>query len=188
MTFVYILIALATESDKGIAKLVQRIWHISNNGDTPDEKFRLIKSFLKLNVNKWDKYWQMYQEIVDDCKKKSVIGRYLKKIPTGTLSLRQFLWILTYIVYGVFSTDILQALVIAEGVNFLVDLAGLSFFLYTGGRVIGVGDFMTNIFEAVKSGKEKMVKQALQLIESEIIFGAGHYGFLKNKIKLNEEK
>jgi hypothetical protein len=176
---VYICIGLATDSQKGIAELVQRIWSISNNGDTDDEKFSLIKSFLEINVNKWDKYWQMYQEIVNGCKKKSALGRYLMKIPTGTLSLIQYIWILTYMAYGVFA----PTLALSEGIHFLVDLGGLSFFLYTSGRVIGVGDFMINIFEAMKP-TEKSVKASLQLLESEIIFGAQHYGFLKNKIDL----
>ncbi len=69
-----------------------------------------------------------------------------------------------------------------------IDLFGLSYFIYTGSKVIGIGDFMGDIFKAIKPVKSKSVKQSLQLLESQIIFGARHYGFLKNKLKEKKRK
>jgi len=184
MCFVYIMIGLATDNHKGISELIQRIWSINQNGDSPQENFDLIKSFIKINVNKWDTYWHLYEEVVDKKKKKSALKSYLLRIPRGTLSLMQFLWIIGYIIYGIFSGGI-YTIGIAEPVNFLIDLIGLSFFIYTGSKVIGIGDFMTNIFEAIKEDEGK-IKQSLQLLEAEIIFGARHYGFLKGKLDLSK--
>ena len=185
MCFVYIIIGLATENRRGVAALTQQIWSITNNGGSEKERFELIKSFIRINVNKWDKYWNLWQEVIDNKKKDNALKRYFLKIQKGTLSLVQFLWILAYMIFSIFTSPT-YAFGLTEPINFLIDLAGLAFFIYTGSRVIGVGDFMTNIFESLKT--EGQIKQNLQLLESEIIFGARHYGFLKDKIDFKEEK
>lgn len=186
MTFVYIMIALATDSYKGVIDLVERLWSINNNGDTADEKFALIKSFLQINVTKWDKYNNLYSEIVNNQKGISALRRYLMRIPKGTISLKQFIWIIGYIVYSVFSPEMIMT--INPAVDFLIDLGGLAFFLFTGSSVIGLREFMGDIFESIKPMKNKSVKQALQLLESQIIYGSQHYSFLKNKINIKHEE
>lgn len=188
MVFVYIIIALATNNYKGVIDLVERIWYINGNGDTPQEKFALIKSFLAINVSRWDKYNNLYGQIVNGKKGDGALKRYLVRIPKGTISLKQFIWILAYIIYAVFSPGMM---IINPAIDFLIDLGGLSFFLFTGSSVIGLRDFMEDIFESIKGkGDKDTVKQSLQLLESQIIYGSRQYGFLKNKIKikLNEEK
>lgn len=182
MTFIYIMIALATNDYKGVIDLVERVWHINNNGDTDDEKFALIKSFLQINVTRWDKYNNMYDQIVNEKKGAGAFSRYLMRIPKGTISLKQFVWILGYIIYSVFSPNMI---IINPGIEFLVDLGGLAFFLFTGSSVIGLREFMGDIFESIKKGKP--VKQALQLLESQIIYGSGTYGFFKNRINIKEK-
>ena len=100
MSIAYVFIALALDTHKGIINFIERIWNINQNGEADIEKFVLIKSFIALNVNKWDRYWQLYQEIVNG-KKVSTFKRYLLKIPKGTISLKQFIWILGYITFNV---------------------------------------------------------------------------------------
>ena len=183
MVCVYILIALASENYRGVLRLVERLWMINGNGDKDRDKFLLIKSFLEINVSRWDKYWRLYQDIVNK-KKKSILKMYLLKIPKGSIDLKQFLWIFGYIIYCVFIPDPIMS----QGLNFLIDFLSLGFFLFTGSKVIGLGAFMGNIFEAVKIGDEDHIKQSLQLIESQIIYGSRHFGYLKTRIKLKEVK
>jgi len=182
MVCMYILIALASDSYKGVLRLVERLWTITGNGNSEDGQFELIKSFLEINVTRWDKYWRLYEDIVNG-KKHSSLKMYLLKIPKGSIDLKQFLWIFGYILYCVY----IPASFISEGLNFLIDFIGLGFFLFTGSKVIGLGDFMGNIFEAVKIGKEKKIKQCLRLIESQIIYGSRHFGYLKSRISLKKE-
>ena len=186
MTFVYIIIALATDTYKGVFDLVERVWNINDNGDSPDEKFALIKSFLAINVTRWDKYNNLYDQIVEGKEGAGALKRYLMRIPKGVISLKQFIWILAYIVYSVFTPDLI--LVVSPAIDFLIDLGGLSFFLFTGSNVIGLREFMIDIFESVKTVDGKTVKQSLQLLESQIIYGSRQYGFLKNKINLKQEE
>ena len=183
MTGIYILIALATDNYKGVLRLVERLWRINDNGDSDPEKFLLIKSFLEINVTRWNKYWKLYEDIVNGNKISSA-KLYIQNIPKGSVDLVQFLWILTYILYCVFIPDPF----ISVELNFLIDFLSLGFFLFTGSKVIGLGDFMGNIFEAVKIGKEDHIKQSLQLIQSQIIYGSRHFGYLKSKIDLGEVK
>lgn len=186
MTFVYIIIALATNSYRGVIDLIERVWNINDNGDTPDEKFALIKSFIAINVTRWDKYNNLYEQIVKGNKGVGSLKRYLMRIPKGVISLKQFIWILAYIVYSVFTPDFIIGT--SPEIDFLIDLGGLSFFLFTGSSVIGLGEFMIDIFESVKPVKGKSAKQSLQLLESQIIYGSRQYGFLKNKINLKGKK
>lgn len=182
MSFAYIFIALAMDNYKGIDKVIEGIWNINGNGDSEGENFDLIKSFLQINVAKWDTINTLYGEIVNGDEKTSALKRYLMRIPLGRITLKQFIWVLGYIVFGVYSNDMMSPFN-NEGLHFIIDLFGLSYFIYTGSKVIGIGDFMGDIFQAIKPVKSKSIKQSLQLLESQIIFGARHYGFLKNKLK-----
>lgn len=186
MTFVYIIIALATDNYRGVIDLVEGVWNINENGDTPDEKFALIKSFLAINVSRWDKYNNLYDQIVEGNKGVGALKRYLMRIPKGVISLKQFIWIIAYIVYGVYTPDVIMN--VGPAIDFLIDLGGLSFFLFTGSTVIGLREFMVDIFQSVKKVKGKSVKQSLQLLESQIIYGSRQYGFLKNKINLKRKE
>jgi hypothetical protein len=185
MTFVYIFIALATDNYKGVVDLVDTIWTINGNGDTEDEKFALIKSFIQINVTRWDKYNNMYDQIVEGKEGVGAFKRYFMRIPRGVISLKQFLWILGYIVYSVFTPLLIE---FDPAADFLIDLCGLGFFLFTGSSVIGLGAFMGDMFETIKVVKGKTVKQSLQLLESQIIFDSRRYGFLKNKVNLKRKE
>jgi len=187
MTFAYIFIALAMDNYKGVDKVIEGIWSMNGNGGTEDEIFQLIKSFLQINVARWDNINALYGEIINGDKKTSALKRYLMRIPLGRISLKQFIWILVYITFGVYANDVMLPFN-NDGVYFAIDLFGLAYFIYTGSKVIGIGEFMGDIFQAIKPIKEKSVKQSLQLLESQIIFGARHFGFLKNKIKLKQEE
>ena len=182
MIFVYICIALASDDYKGLVNLVERVWSINDNGDDDDDKLQLIRSFLQHNVARWVKYWDLYGEVVNDSKPTSKLKTFLSKIPNGRINIKQFVWILSYIIYSVYFPDTLLGL--GEEFCFFIDLVGLSFFIFTGSSVVGMETFMTNIFEAIKPVDNKSVKQSLQLLESEIIYGARQYGFIESKINL----
>lgn len=182
MIIVYICIALVSDDYSGIINMVERIWSINDNGDEDDEKLQLIKSFTQHNVVRWVKYWNLYGEIVNGDEKHNKIKTILYKIPNGRINIKQFLWILSYIMYAVYFPDTLLGL--GEEFCFFIDLVGLSFFIFTGSSVIGMETFVTNIFEAIKPVKDKTVRQSLQSLESEIIYGGRQYGFFKNKINL----
>jgi len=182
MIFVYICIALASDDYTGVVDMVERIWSINDNGDTPDEKLQLIKSFVHHNVSRWVKYWNLYGEIVNGSKRVGKIRMLLIRIPNGRINLKQFLWIISYIIYSAYFPGALLGF--GEGFYFLIDLVGLSFFIFTGSNVIGMETFMTNVFEALKDVEDRTARQSLQSIESEIIYGARQYGFIKNKINL----
>lgn len=186
MILVYICIALASDDYTGIIKMVERVWSINDNGDNDDEKLQLIKSFVHHNVSRWVKYWNLYEEVVEDSKHSSKLKTFLLRIPTGRINIKQFLWIISYILYAAYFPDIIPGF--EEGFYFFIDLIGLSLFIFTGSSVIGMEVFMTNIFEAIKPVKDKTVRQSLQSLEAEIIYGAQHYGFMKNKINLKRGK
>ena len=185
MIFVYICIALASDDYSGIVDLIERVWSINSNGDTDDRKLQLIRSFLQHNVARWVKYWELYGEIVNKERSSNKIKTILFKIPKGRINLKQFLWILLYIVYCVYFPRALLGL--GEEFCFFVDLTGLSFFIFTGSSVIGMEIFMSNIFEAIKPSDINDVRQSLNLLESEIIYGSRTYGFFKNKIDIKKE-
>jgi len=187
MTFAYIFIALAMDNYNGIGEVIEGIWNINDNGDSPDEKFALIKSFLQINVSRWDTINSMYGEIVNNSKRTNALKRYLMRIPLGRISLKQFIWILGYIIFGVYTSDAMLS-INNDGLHFVIDLFGLAYFIYSGSKVIGIGEFMGDIFQAIKPVKGKSNKLSMQLLESQIIFGARHFAFLKKKIKLKKKE
>ena len=187
MTLAYVFMALALETHKGLLEFIERIWYISKNGEEDNEKFLLIKSFIELSVNKWDEYWQLYQEIANGAKRSRGIVRYLKKIPGGTINLKQLIWILMYMTFNVFMFH--ELIPIPEPVvTFLLDVYGLSFFVYTGSRIVGMRAFMTNLFKVVNPKEEENVRQILQSLESAIMLGARNYGYLKKRCITKKEK
>ena len=151
--------------------------YIRNNGYPPAEQLQLIRSFIEINVNKWVQYWHLYQEIVEGKKTTGKLKRTLMRIPRGSLSLGQFIWISFYMVYNVFrhSVDILSF--ITPEITLIIDFIGLGFFIIISSNVIGTEDFLKIIFESIKPEEKKSVEQTLRLLESNIIYGAREYGF-----------
>jgi len=182
MMILYFMIGLATDRYDGVSDMVERVWQISNNGDTDNEKFKLIKSFIEINVYKWDAYWSLYQEIVEGKEKTGRAKRAILKIPKGSISMAQFSWIMAYIVYNIVKGKFFP--MFDQDIAFIIDFIGLGYFVITSSSVIGMKEFMTNVFKSLRG--EDNVKQALNLLESHIIFGARQYGFLKGKIDLSK--
>ena len=187
MVVIYFLIALATEDYLGVGDLTERIWSIKNNGDSDDEKILYIKSFLEVNVAQWDKYWNMYEEVVNG---KSIRGSKIKyyvfKIPKGVVNLKQLVWIIAYMIYNIFKVE-LSVVIPIIGLDYLIDWMFLVFVAYVSGTIVHLSKFMHNMFDAIKPSSEKNVKQSLSLLESNIVFGASQYGFLKGRIDVKEK-
>ena len=177
MIFVYFIVGLAVQRQKGIYDMVSRIMYIRNNGYPPNEQLQLIRSFIEINVNKWVQYWHLYQEIVQGKEIKGKLKRTLMRIPRGSLSLGQFLWIAIYIVYNVFKPHILLLSFITPDMTFVIDFIGLGFFIITSSNIIGTEEFLKIIFESIRPEEKKSVEQTLRLLESNIIYGAREYGF-----------
>jgi hypothetical protein len=177
MIFVYFIVGLAVQRQKGIHDMVDRIMYIRNNGYPAAEQLQLIRSFIEINVNKWVQYWHLYQEIVQGKEIKGKIKRLLMRIPRGSLSLGQFVWIMIYILYNVFKPQITLLAFITPDMTFVIDIMGLGFFIITSSNVIGTEEFLKIIFESIRPDEEKSVEQTLRLIESNIIYGAREYGF-----------
>lgn len=175
MICVYFIVGLAMQRQKGIYDMVDRIMYIRNNGYPAAEQLQLIRSFIEINVNKWVQYWHLYQEIVQGKEIKGKLKRVLMRIPRGSLSLGQFLWIAFYIVYNVFRPDVLPF--ITDGMTFVIDFIGLGFFIIISSNVIGTEQFLRIIFESIRPEEKKSVEQTLRLLESNIIYGAREYGF-----------
>jgi len=174
---IYFIVGLAVQRQKGIYDMVNRIMYIRGNGDPPEEQLQLIRSFIEINVNKWVQYWHLYEEIVQG---KATIGKFKRiflRIPRGSLSLGQFIWIIAYIAYNIFRPHILLLSFVTPDINFLIDFVGLGFFIITSSNVIGTEEFLKIIFESIKPEEEKTVEQTLRLLESNIIYGAREYGF-----------
>ena len=186
MVFLYFTIALATERVTGIPDLIERIWYIiKNERESDGDAFELIKAFIEINVSKWNKYFMLWEEIVVGNKKKERLKSLMTRIPAGSISILQFVWIVGYVVYHIIRKSILPELITDEYV-FLIDFVGLGFFILTSGNVIGLKSFMVNVFECFSG--EKNVTQALSMLEAQIVVGARHYGFLKGRLGFIAEK
>lgn len=185
------IIGLASVDWKPISMLVERIWSLNcTNGVTDDSKLQTIRAYIAINVIQWDKYWRLYQEICENKSglwtTKQKVKEQVLRIPRGTLSLEQFVWIMCYVTYNVLQNAGFIPFLPDEftAINFLIDIAGLGFFSYTSGVVIGMGKFMTKIFESIRPTSERDVKDSLRLLEQHIIFGARHYGFLRDMMDI----
>lgn len=186
MTIVYVFLALVSENVKGIDTLIKQVWEINCSDMDDDSKLSLIKVFLEKNVITWVKYWQLFQLIVNGKKEFgsswSKTKRIFMRIPRGEMNFFQFCWVFVYVIYNVLlGGNFFQ---ISEPIDFLINIGGLGFFLFSTGGIISIGTFMKNVFESIKPSSEKEVKYSLELLETNIIFAARHYGFLKNKIDI----
>lgn len=185
MIFIYMIVGLSIDKHKGVSDLVDRILYIQNNGDSEDAKLQLIKSFVEINVNKWVSYWHLYEEIVQGKKKSGRFGRLFSRVYRGSLSFAQFIWIICYVIFNVFRGHVELLTVITTDMNFIIDFVGLGFFILTSGDILGTKEFMTVLFESIKPGDDKTVTATLKLLESNIIYGARQYGFMKKDYHIN---
>ncbi|MCP4651578.1 MAG: hypothetical protein GY853_16060 [PVC group bacterium] len=180
MTIIYFIIALASDDYAGIENMINRVWATSKSNRQAELKLQLIRSFISVNVVKWHKYFVMYQDICKDIKPEKYfrVIDILMKIPKGIVSFKQFLWIMAYVSYNLFKSSIF--VFVTNDADFLIDLVGIGFFMYTSSSVIGMDNFMSNIFDAIKPSELSIenVEFSLGLLEDQIIFGAHTYGFL----------
>jgi hypothetical protein len=189
------LIGLASRNWRPIGMLVERVWSLNcANGVSDDAKLQTIRAYIAINVAQWDKYWRMYQQIVDGKKGmwtwKYKVKDQLLRIPQGSLNFTQFAWIMAYIAYNVLEANGYLPFLPPEFISdfdFLIDVFGLGFFSYTSGIVIGMGKFMEKIFQSIRPTSERDVKESLRLLEQHIIFGARHYGFLRDMVDVKCE-
>ena len=186
MVFLYFFIALATERATGISDLIERIWYmIKHETEDPQDTFELIKSFIEISVNKWEKYFTLWERMTKGKTSGNRLKYIILKIPTGTVSLFQFAWISIYMIYhsiiGMYLPVFIPAVMIV-----VVEFVGLGIFILTSGNIIGLKSFLTDVFECFAG--EKKVTQALSMLESHIIVGARHYGFLKGRLGFIADK
>jgi hypothetical protein len=185
MVFIYVIVGLSIDKHNGVCDLVDRILYIQGNGDSEDSKLQLIKSFVEINVNKWVAYWHLYEEIVQGKKSSGRIGRLCTRTLKGSLSFVQFTWIICYVIFNVFRSHIEIFVLITPDLSFVIDFVGLGFFILTSGDILGTKEFMTILFESIRPESDKTVTQTLKLLESNIIYGARQYGFMKKDFCIN---
>ena len=155
MVGIYMLIGLASKDYKPLGMMIERVWNMNcQNGVTDDSKLQTIRAYIALNVAQWNRYWILYQQIVDEKEgilwgTKEKLKELLGRIPNGQLDLKQFIWILCYIAYNVIRNNDYIPFLPADmsDIDFIIDVAGLGFFTFSSGVVIGLGSFMEKIFE-----------------------------------------
>lgn len=182
MVFVYFIVGLAVKRERGICDMIDRILYISENGQTSQEKLSLIRSFIEINVNKWDQYWHLYEEIVKGQKITGRIKRVLMRVPRGSLSLGQFVWIFFYIIFNFLRTHMYFSFIIPD-ITFIIDFVGLGFFIITSSNVIGTDEFLKVLFESIRPDEKRDVEATLRLLESNIMFAAKQYGFMTQRCR-----
>ncbi len=192
MVGLYIFIGLASIDYRPISMMIERVWNMNcQNGVGNDSKLQTIKAYIAMNVNQWNKYNILYKNIVEGDKEAiwgtgNKIKELLLRIPTGQLNIKQFLWITSYVAYNVIKNNRYIPFLPIEisGIDFLIDFIGIGFFSFTSGTVIGLGSFMAKIFESIKPDKLIVVAESLRLLEQNIIFGARHFGFLRDVVEV----
>jgi len=189
---IYMLIGLASQDYNPIGMLVERVWSLNcEEKANANSKLQTIRAYIAINVAEWDKYWRMYQEIVEGKKGlwtwKQKLKNQILRIPRGSLNLTQIIWILGYIIYNVLKNNGYLPFIpieFAEDFDFIIDIVGLLFFSYTSGIVVGMSKFMSKMFDSIKPTSERNVEESLSLLQQHIIWGARHYGFLRDMIDI----
>ncbi len=192
MLGVYMLIGLASVDYKPISMMIERIWNMKcQNGVSDDSKFQTIKAYIAMNVNQWNKYNILYANIVEGNDKVvwstgDSIKEHLLRIPKGQLNIKQFVWIVIYVAYNVLKSNGYLPFLSPEysDIDFLIDFIGVGFFSFTSGTIIGLGSFMEKLFESIKPDDLIKVSESLRLLEQNIIFGARHFGFLRDIVEV----
>lgn len=195
MVGVYMAIGLASVDYKPISMMIERVWNMNcQDGVNNDSKFQTIKAYIAMNVNQWNKYNMLYARIVDGNKDamwttKLKAKELVMRIPNGQLSLKQFIWIVGYVSYNVLRSNGYLPFLPSDysDIDFLIDFIGIGFFSFTSGTVIGLGSYMEKIFESLKPDDLIVVTESLRLLEQNIIFGARHFGFLRDVIEMKCE-
>lgn len=195
MVGVYMAIGLASVDYKPIGMMIERVWNMTcQDGVNDDSKFQIIKAYIAMNVNQWNKYNVLYARIVEGDKDamwttKLRAKELVMRIPNGQLNLKQFMWITGYISYNVLRSNGYLPFLPAEysDIDFLIDFIGLGFFSFTSGTVIGLGSYMEKVFKSIKPDDLIVVAESLRLLEQNIIFGARHFGFLRDVIEIKCE-
>lgn len=190
---IYIIAGLSLSDYKGLSMMIERVWSLNCDDDNTmdyDAKLTLIKSYIEINIQHWNKYCKMFNSIVNGEKdqwttwaKAKVI---LLKIPKGALSLKQFIWILLYLTFNIVQG---QGYIppITQGYEIIIDFGGLGFFMLTSSSVIGMGAFMEDIFKSIAPHSTRKAKESLTLLENNIIFGARWFGYLRNMVDIKCE-
>ena len=195
MVGIYMIIGLASKDYKPLGMMIERVWNMNcQNGVSDESKLQTIKAYIALNVVQWDKYWKLWQQIIDEKEgvfwgTKDKVKALAMRIPNGQLDMKQFLWILFYVTWNVIRNNNYIPFIPSnmEDIDFIIDFAGLGFFTFTSGIVIGLGNFMEKIFESIKPSKVQNVVESLRLLEQNIIFGARHFGFLRDVVEMKCE-
>ncbi|KKN34025.1 hypothetical protein LCGC14_0797860 [marine sediment metagenome] len=196
MIGIYMLIGLASIDYKPISLMIERVWNMNCEiGVTNDSKLQTIKAYIAMNVTQWNKYNRLYAQIVAGDKNAiwtagDRFRELLLRIPKGRLNIKQFIWIAGYLTYNVIKANGYLPFLPVEysDIDFLVDFIGIGFFAFTSGTVIGLGSFMGKIFESIKPSNIIIVEESLRLVEQNIIFGARHFGFLRDVVEMKCEE
>ncbi len=196
MIGIYMLIGLSSIDYKPISMMIERVWDMNCKDGVPDNsKLQTIKAYIAMNVHQWNKYNKLYAQIVDGDKDAiwstgDKFKELLLRIPKGRLKLKQFIWIAGYLSYNVIKANGYLPFLPVEytDIDYLIDFFGLGLFAFTSGKVIGLGSFMGKIFESIKPDSLIKVDESLRLLEQNIIFGARHFGFLRDVVEMKCEE
>lgn len=182
--------SLLSNDYSGIEGKLTHVWEISEtNGITVSEKFELIKSHLSASVERWVKYWRMFQAIVNGDtsykKKWNMTKALLKKIYEGEIGMFQLIWISSYIFYSiVISTNVLE---VPRPVDIFINIAFLTILLYASGNIIGLGKFLFDIFGILAPvATEGDIEKRLVELQEKIVRDAHTYYWLDSNLMKNE--
>lgn len=183
ITTLYLIFALYTQDISVYADFLREVYDTTQTTMSTEEKLIHIKNICELEVDKWLKYWYMYQRIVKGKKIIWDITPQLKevgeRIIKGEITIGQGIWIFGYLTYSaLIGANVFE-------INMPLDLVAIFGFLmgvlFASGSVIGLTKFMSILFHNIKPETETTVQKRLTTIEKEIQRISKKYFFIKIK-------
>lgn len=177
---IYLVRALVSENAKGIEGKFNTVWDIvvSPNIET-DYKFELVKGHIKTAVSKWVHYWNEFGIIVlGDATLKTKWRRLKelwKRILEGEINEGQIIWVFLYLVYTLIVTANIWE--IPRPYDIIINMAFLVVLLYASSNVIGLGQFLIDVFTTLAFGEGEIESKLFEL-ENVIRDGCQSYYFL----------
>jgi len=185
LTTIYIFLALVSkEMREELKRIIEHIWGINRTDKlTPSERKLIILNFLEIAVSRWAKFWRMFQEIVNEksdirtkFRKLKDLGREFVK---GEINISQAIWIFIYLAYSVLiSANFFQ---LPPVIDFLINVGLFLVMLFISGKIKSIGEFMFDVFTALRPVDEKYIQSELITLESVIKTGSKTYYFFDLK-------
>lgn len=192
LTAAYLALALLSPDFRGISEMFYETWTILKFDIPAKEKMDMIKTFLEATCAEWEKYWCLYQEIVNGgCikpkQKYKLIYYYIKRMSKGEINLTQITWIYFYVCYSLLLSA--NYFFIPVPVDIIVSIGVLILILLSSGGIIGLTKFITEIFKLLDYEDEESIEKILRGLEVYIKRGAKKFYYItiiENEMKKNE--